>query len=115
MKISESRLSPYVAPGIKLENDAVRIKKIVCEVAGISAADMDHNTRRMQIVHARQVFFYLMRQFSNKSTSEIGSLCAGRDHATVIHSTKILKNSIRLGFGPQYELFKKAVMVIKHS
>lgn len=43
-------------------------------------------SRKARVSRARQVIMYLLRKHLTFSLVEIGSICGGRDHATVIHS-----------------------------
>lgn len=57
-------------------------------------------TRKREVVFARQAMMYLMKCYTKESYSHIGSHFAtdenpkGKDHATVMHACKTIKNLI---------------------
>jgi chromosomal replication initiator protein len=51
-------------------------------------------TRRKEIVRARQVAMYLLREDFNISFPLIGRKMGGRDHTTVIHSCEKVKEDL---------------------
>jgi chromosomal replication initiator protein len=53
-------------------------------------------TRRKEIVRARQVAMYLLREDFNISFPLIGRKMGGRDHTTVIHSCEKIKKDIEI-------------------
>lgn len=62
--------------------------------------NIDHNlvyekTRRKEVVKARQVVMYLLREDYNISFPHIGRELGGRDHTTVIHSCNKIAEDIK--------------------
>ena len=51
-------------------------------------------TRRKEIVHARQVIMYFLREEFNISFPLIGQKLGGKDHTTVIHSCEKIKRDL---------------------
>jgi chromosomal replication initiator protein len=51
-------------------------------------------TRRKEIVHARQIIMFVLREDFNESYPAIGQKLGGKDHTTVIHSYEKIKNSL---------------------
>lgn len=51
-------------------------------------------TRRKEIVHARQVIMYFLREEFNISFPLIGQKLGGKDHTTVIHSCEKVKRDL---------------------
>lgn len=52
-------------------------------------------TRRKEVVHARQVVMFILREDFNESYPTIGSKLGGKDHTTVIHSYEKVKNDLK--------------------
>ena len=52
-------------------------------------------TRRKEIVHARQVAMYILREEFNVSYPLIGQKLGGKDHTTVIHSCLKVKTDCK--------------------
>ena len=67
---------------------------IVCEYFKISPEQMALNTRKRQVVQARQIAMYLSKKYSNASLASIGQQCGKKDHATVHHACKTIANQL---------------------
>jgi hypothetical protein len=69
------------------------IEAIVCSNESISIQMLRSTckNRSRELVFARQLIFYFMRQYTDYSLAEIGALY-GKSHASVIHSIKVIKN-----------------------
>ena len=70
------------------------IINIVCEYFKISPEQMALNTRKRQVVQARQIAMYLSKKYSNASLASIGQQCGKKDHATVHHACKTIANQL---------------------
>jgi chromosomal replication initiator protein len=67
------------------------IQKKVAEHYNIRLADM-HSPRRVQhVAQARQIAMYLSKELTSKSFPEIGRKFGGRDHTTVMHAVRKVK------------------------
>lgn len=62
------------------------VQKTVCDYFGITREQLVSQTRKRQIVQARQIAMYMSRSLISCSLSTIGSELGGRDHATVMHA-----------------------------
>ena len=70
------------------------IINIVCEYFKITPEQMSLNTRKHQVVQARQIAMYLSKKYSNASLVSIGQQCGKKDHATVHHACKTIANQL---------------------
>ena len=70
------------------------IQRCVVEEFGISLQDLKTKRRNKQVVFPRQVAMYLSRELTELSFPEIGELFGGKDHTTVLHSYKKIKENI---------------------
>ena len=70
------------------------IINIVCDYFKISADHLALNTRKHQVVQARQIAMYLSKKYSNASLTAIGEQCGKKDHATVHHACKTVKDRL---------------------
>ncbi len=68
------------------------IQKTVCDYFCISYDKLFSNTRKREIVQARQLAMYFAKVFTKHSLSVIGSKCGNKDHATVLYACKTVKN-----------------------
>lgn len=76
----------------------VAIKDVVVVIAeyyNIPESVIYEKTRRKEIVHARQVAMYILREDFNISYPLIGQKMGGRDHTTVIHSHLKIKDDLK--------------------
>lgn len=71
------------------------IQKTVAENFGIKPQDMKIKRRTREIAFPRQIAMYLCRKLINISLNEIGKHFGGKDHSTVIHSTKLIEDKIK--------------------
>ncbi len=78
------------------KNMAIKdVVKIVSEYYKIQEASIYEKTRKKEIVKARQVVMYLLREDFSVSYPLIGQKLGGKDHTTVIHSCLKIKNDIK--------------------
>ena len=63
-----------------------KIRNTVSDYFGISNELMLSNTRKREIVQARQIAMYLCRNLTEKSLTAIGAELGGKNHATVLHA-----------------------------
>ena len=71
-----------------------RIQKQVAEHFDIRLADMSSKRRQASIAYPRQVAMYLAREMTSSTLKEIGESFGGKDHGTVIHAHKLIKNRV---------------------
>jgi chromosomal replication initiator protein len=62
------------------------IKSTVCNYFGITPDRFLSNTRKREVVQARQIAMYLSRNLTNTSLDSIGSQIGGKNHATVLYA-----------------------------
>src|SRR5438105_899360 len=72
-----------------------QIKNRVAEYYDVRLADMTSKRRPANIAFPRQVAMYLARELTKSSLSEIGQSFGGRDHGTVLHAHRLVKERIR--------------------
>ncbi|MDX2225902.1 MAG: chromosomal replication initiator protein DnaA [Verrucomicrobiae bacterium] len=72
------------------------IQKRVAERFDIRVADMTSKRRPASIAFPRQVAMYLCRHLTPSSLTDIGENFGGRDHGTVIHACKLVRDRMEL-------------------
>lgn len=95
--LSLSKVKILIKNNIKPKK-TVAIKDIVHLIAGYYGIDDNsiyEKTRRREIVRARQVAMYILREDFNVSYPLIGSKLGGKDHTTVIHSHLKIREDIK--------------------
>jgi chromosomal replication initiator protein len=88
------------------------IQRCVVEEFGVSLQDLKTQRRNKQVVLPRQVAMYLSRELTELSLPEIGELFGGKDHTTVLHSYKKIKDDISNNVQLK-ERVEKLIQVIK--
>jgi chromosomal replication initiator protein len=68
------------------------IQRIVCEHLGVSEEQMRGQTRKRDIVRARQIAMYFVKKHTQHSLKDIGLHFGGRDHSTVIHANNTVED-----------------------
>ncbi len=78
------------------KNVAIKdVVKIVSDHYNLEESSIYEKTRRKEIVKARQVVMYLLREDFNVSYPLIGQKLGGKDHTTVIHSYLKIKEDLK--------------------
>ena len=72
------------------------IQKKVAEHYDIRLADMTSRRRPEYIAFPRQVAMYLSRQLTESSLNVIGGAFGGRDHGTVLHACRLVKDRMEM-------------------
>ena len=87
------------------------IQRKVCEFYNIKLSDLNAAKRQKTIATARQVAMYLCKQLTTKSLPDIGQNFGGRDHSTVIHAVKKIKERISIDreFATDLEILTKSI------
>lgn len=86
------------------------VVKIIAEHYGIEEEVIYEKTRRREIVRARQVAMYILREDFSVSYPLIGSKMGGRDHTTVIHSHLKIKEDLKTDPSLLQEIEKIRIM-----
>ncbi|MGA2245914.1 MAG: chromosomal replication initiator protein DnaA [Verrucomicrobiota bacterium] len=72
------------------------IQKRVAEHFDIRLADMTSKRRPENIAFPRQIAMYLSRQLTESSLNTIGEAFGGRDHGTVLHACRLVKDRMEV-------------------
>jgi chromosomal replication initiator protein len=60
--------------------------KSMCEKMCVSYDEVCGTARTRRLVRARQIMMAVLKSVTNLSLTEIGNVCGGRDHATVVYA-----------------------------
>ena len=80
---------------VKSETKVITIENIievVCKHIGIDTTAIHTKSSKREIVQVRQIAMYLAKKHTDSSSSKIGQLIGGKDHATVLHACKIVRD-----------------------
>jgi chromosomal replication initiator protein len=72
-----------------------QIQKRVADHYDVRLADMTSKRRPANIAFPRQIAMYLSRELTKSSLSEIGEAFGGRDHGTVLHAHRTVKDRMQ--------------------
>ena len=64
----------------------ISMVKSMCEKMSVSFDEICGNSRTRRLVRARQIMMAALKDATNLSLTEIGNVCGGRDHATVVYA-----------------------------
>ena len=70
------------------------IRNIVCDHFKIPVESVLSKSRKKEVVQARHIAMYFAKMLTNDSLSSIGDVIGKRDHATVLHACKTVKDQI---------------------
>lgn len=79
---------------VRNETKAITIDTIietVCRHFEIETSVIHTKSRKREVVQVRQIAMYLAKKHTDSSSSKIGQLIGSKDHATVLHACKIVK------------------------
>ena len=68
------------------------IQKIVCDYFGIPVESINAKTRKREIVQVRQISMFFAKKYTHLPLSVIGAYCGNKDHATVLHACRTIRN-----------------------
>jgi len=72
------------------------ISEIVCKHFNIKTELLQTASRKREIVQARQVAMYLSKMYTELSLMQIGTVIGKKNHATVLHACKTVKDQIEV-------------------
>jgi chromosomal replication initiator protein len=99
-----------VVSDIKSPISVEEIQRIVCDYFNIPDDLIRAKTRKQEIVNARQIAMYLVKEMTNSSLKTIGLHFGGRDHSTVIHSCQTVEEQMKVN-----QRFRDTVNQIKRK
>jgi chromosomal replication initiator protein len=78
----------------KKQPSVQKIQEIVCNHFNLDLSAIQTSSRKREIVQARQITMYLAKKYTDCSFSHIGKIVGKRDHATVLHACKTIKDQM---------------------
>ena len=70
------------------------IQKVVCDYFSIPIDVLNSKTRKREIVQARQLAMFFSKEHTKSSLATIGHYCGKKDHATVLHAVRTVRDLI---------------------
>jgi chromosomal replication initiator protein len=84
--VAAAALNEVLEPAGRAVRAPGEVIDAVCRATGITRQELESKQRDRRVVIPRQIAMYLLREDTELSLSEVGSLFGGRDHSTVLHS-----------------------------
>ena len=116
------RANVIFKPKVVVEN---YIKKVVSEAVNLPIELIFQNTRKKEVVFARQLYHYLMVRFTNKTIVDIGKLIIDNKvvnnyhHSTILHSVDSINSYLFMKNSSQAQLitncFEKLKAITKQT
>ena len=102
---------------MRMEIEYKQILRCVCTFYRMEYEEIFRYTRKMHIVKARQVFYYLCCKYTKKSLSSIGAIqmeygrIKGQHHATVLHARNTVQGLLEVdkGFRNEFDELKQII------
>ena len=88
-----------ISQTVRLEKKQLTIKNIqeaVCRYFNLDEALIQTPSRKREIVQARQITMFLAKKYTESSFAHIGKIVGNKDHATVLHACKTVKDQIEI-------------------
>jgi chromosomal replication initiator protein len=92
--LAEVVLKDLIPEGGGPEITAATIMAATAEYFSVSMEDLCGSSRSRVLVNARQVAMYLCRELTDLSLPKIGQCFGGRDHTTVIHADRKIRQQM---------------------
>lgn len=110
MDVARQAVSHLVKNEIR-EVNVDTIIRAVCQFYDMDEATLQKDTRKREIVVARQVAMYLCKELTQTSLSTIGLRLGNRNHATVLYSCRTVKDMIETDkdFESQIKLIENSI------
>jgi chromosomal replication initiator protein len=89
--LAKEMIDKYVKSNAK-EISIEYIQKIVSDYFGLPPEGINANSRKREIVLARQMAMYFAKQYTKLPYATIGAHFGNRDHATVLYACRSIKN-----------------------
>lgn len=113
LKLVQDIIGMFIKPP-KTTHTIEDIQTAVCAFYNLSIDDIKSKSRKPEIVEPRQISIYFSKKFTTASVVLIGQQHGGKNHATVLYSTKTVDNlsSIDKEFSKK---LNKIAEIIKNS
>lgn len=86
-----------IGQAVRLEKKQISvqmIQEVVCKYFNLEMNAIQTRSRKREIVQARQVTMFLAKKYTDCSFSHIGKIVGKKDHATVLHACKTIKDQM---------------------
>ncbi len=88
-----------IRKAVRYETKPITVEDIiqkVCNHYDMEESAIHTKSRKREVVQVRQVAMYLAKKYTDASSSKIGQLIGNKDHATVLHALKMVKDQMEV-------------------
>jgi chromosomal replication initiator protein len=94
LALAQIVLRDLIRDAVSNDIDAATIMAVTAEYFNVTLDELCGPTKTKQIATARQIAMYLCRELTDLTLPKIGATFGGRDHTTVMHATKKIRNEL---------------------
>jgi len=94
LESTKAILSDYIKNSTSKAISVEKIQKLVANFYNLKISDLSSKSRAREIARPRQIAMYLSKKHTTDSLPNIGKSFGGKNHATVIHSVKLVEELI---------------------
>jgi chromosomal replication initiator protein len=95
LSLAEIVLRDLIPDGMETQISSTAIMTHTADYFGLTVDDLCGQSRTHVLVTARQIAMYLCRELTDLSLPKIGQLFGGRDHTTVMHADRKIRQLLR--------------------
>lgn len=106
MRTSAIYQNYFVIPGVKVMSKSDVLIEIVASAFDITIIEIKSQSTKLSIVKARQITAYVLFFYTSLTLKQIGYRI-NRNHATIIHSLKVVSDMITTKDKDYHELIQK--------
>ena len=94
LSLAQIVLRDLIRDSISNDIDAATIMAVTAEYFGVTLDELCGQSKVRAIASARQIAMYLCRELTDLTLPKIGATFGGRDHTTVMHAAKKIRNEL---------------------
>ena len=94
LSLAQIVLRDLIRDSVSNDIDAATIMAVTAEYFNVTLDELCGQSKTRAIASARQMAMYLCRELTDLTLPKIGSTFGGRDHTTVMHAAKKIRNEI---------------------
>ncbi len=94
LSLAQIVLRDLIRDSVSNDIDAATIMAVTAEYFGVTLDELCGQSKVRAIASARQIAMYLCRELTDLTLPKIGATFGGRDHTTVMHAAKKIRNEL---------------------
>ncbi len=94
LSLAQIVLRDLIRDSVSTDIDAATIMAVTAEYFGVTLDELCGQSKVRAIASARQIAMYLCRELTDLTLPKIGATFGGRDHTTVMHAAKKIRNEL---------------------